>query len=335
MSQATLSTRSLLELLALFDQSNCTIQDSDGNRLRGIPGWWIDSNTNLTTRILRDWTARVGYAGTIEVPWGDDREFVELDATEDPAIYEYRCPETFRRKRVSADHVAVFDVESTKLLNAIADLLNIPQAMRSGIQTPRIDRVLWRLGDARLGPTMTPVWLARGLDTNVDHIFESLLDTRLAAHGLILSAGPRLPRIIRPPRNCRVAYLHDALVNYATKPCMDVHYLERVLTSNEDGIKPSALPVDFANGVLQIHTKGISWTIKGAKQCKAVAHMYAQAQQGRWVLAASEILAAAYPELRTEESRKGKRMQDLFKGNAQWQQFIVSAGHGKYMFNLY
>ena len=335
MSQTTLSTRSLLELLALFDQSNCTIQDSDGNRLHGIPGWWIDSNTTLTTRILKDWTARVGYAGTIEVPFGDDRECVELHATEDPGTFEYRSPETFRRKPVRADQVAVLDVDSAKLLNVLADLLNIPRVKREGIQAPRIERMLWRVGEARIGPVIVPVWLARGLDANVYEVFTSLLDTRLPEQGLILCPGSDLPRIIRPPRHYRIAYLRDALVDYSPTPCMDVHYLERVLTSNEDGIKPSVIPVDFANGVLRIRTKTDTWTIKGEKQCNAVAYMFEQAQQGRWELEAHEILAAAYPARRTEESRKGSRMQDLFKGNTKWREFIVSAGHGKYMFNLY
>jgi len=179
---------------------------------------------------------------------------------------------------------------------------------------------------------MAPVWLARGMDVNVDEVFQSLLDTRLPEQGLVLCHGRELPRVIRPPRNYRVAYLHDALVDYSPSPCMDVHYLERVLTSDEDGIKPSALPVDFANGVLRIRTKTETWVIKGEKQLKAVAYMYEQAQLGRWELDASEILAAAYPERRTEESRKGLKMQNLFSGNEMWREFIVNPEKGKYAF---
>ncbi len=97
---------------------------------------------------------------------------------------------------------------------------------------------------------------------------------------------------------------------------------------------PSALPVEFSNGVLRIRTKTDTWTIKGTKQCKAVAYMNEQAQLGRWELDASEILAAAYPERRTEESRKGLKMQDLFKGNEKWREFIDNPAKGKYKFNL-
>ena len=334
MAQHCLSTNSLLDLLTLFDQSDGPILDGDGNRLFGTPGWAVTSTTSLDLETLQVWTDRVGYAGSFCVPHGDEMTHVDLHETDDPSSYSYRCPETFRPKRVSADRVAVFDVNTISLLNEIADLLNIAQVHRNGIRAPRIERTLWRLGDARIGPGLTPVWLVRGLSTHVDKVYQYLLDTRLPEQGLILSAGHQLPRVIRPPRSYRVAYLRDVLVDYSPRPCMDVHYLERVLTSNEDGIKPSTLPVDFANGVLRVRTKADSWTIKGEKQARAVAYMYAQAQQNRWEVDASELLAAAYPERRTEDSRKGLKMQDLFKGNDKWREFIANPSKGKYAFNL-
>lgn len=334
MSRMTLSTRSLLDLLDLFEQSNACSLDSQGNRLQGVSGAWGNALFSLSPKILKDWMARVGYLSEIDVPSSDGRIFVELCETDDLGYYEYRCPETFQRRRVSADHVAVFDVNTNKLLNLLSDLLNIPQMKRAGIQAARIERKLWRLGDARIGPVIVPVWLARGMDVNLDEVFQSLLDTRLPEQGLLLCHGRELPRVIRPPRNYRVAYLHDALVDYSRSPCMDVHYLERVLTSDEEGIKPSVLPVDFANGVLKIRTKTETWVIKGEKQSMAVAYMFEQAQDGRWELDAREILAAAYPELRHEDSLKGKRMQDLFSGNEMWRTFIANPAKGKYAFNL-
>lgn len=333
MSRTIPSTRSLLDLLNLFEQSNSCSLDSNGIRLQGVPGSCIESSSSLELNAVKSWMSRVGYLAEIEVPCADGTAFVELEATEDPGIYDYRCPESFQRKQVSADRVAVFDVDSVKLLNLLADLLNIPRMKQSGIQAARIERKLWQLGSARIGPVIVPVWLARGMDVNVEEVFQSLLDTRLPEQGLILCHGRELPRSIRPPRNYRVAYLHDALIDYSPTPCMDVHYLERVLTSDEDGIRPSALPVDFANGVLRIRTMSEVWVIKGEKQSKAVAYMYEQAQYGRWVLDASEILAAAYPELRTEEERTGLKMQDLFKSSV-WRKFIDNPAKGKYAFKL-
>jgi hypothetical protein len=283
-SQTILTTRSLLDLLGLFEQSNSCSLDADGNRLQGVSGGWIDSSTGLDPKTMQAWMTCVGYVSEIEVPCADGRAYVELRETDDPGNYEYRCPETFQRRRVNADHVAVFDIDTDKLLNLLSDLLNIPQMKRAGIHAPRIERKLWRLGEARIGPVMVPVWLARRMDVNVDEVFQSLLDTRLPEQGLVLCHGRELPRVIRPPRNYRVAYLHDALVDYSPSPCMDVHYLERVLMSVEDGIKPSALPVEFANGVLRIRTKTEVWVVKGEKQRLAVAYMYEQAQYGRWEL---------------------------------------------------
>lgn len=93
------------------------------------------------------------------MPHGDERTQVDLQETDDPNFYRYRCPETFRMKQVAADAVAVFDVNTNRLLNELADLLNIAQVLRAGIQRPRVERTLWKLGDARIGPALTPVWL--------------------------------------------------------------------------------------------------------------------------------------------------------------------------------
>lgn len=334
MTQHHLSTQALLELLALFDESTAPILDSEGNRLYGVAGWALPSTSTLDPQVLRDWTIRTGYSGSIGVPFGDEIVAVDLDETDDPEVYEYCCPETYRTRQVNADQAAVLDVNGERLLNALADLLHVPQVKRAGIRSPRIDRTLWHLGEARIGPAMTPVWMVRSLAMRVDQIYASLLDTRLPAQGLIVSAGHELPSVIRPPREYRVAYLRHALVDYAPNPCLDFHYLERVLTSSEEGIQPSALPVEFAHGVLRIRTRPETWAVKGTKQGLAVSYMYEQAQQGHWLLDASAILAAAYPERPEPERRKGLRMQDLFSQNAQWRDFIANPQKGKYGFNL-
>lgn len=334
MTRQPLSTPALFELLALFDKSISPVLDPEGNRLWGIPGWALPHPTVLDSKTLQAWAVRTGYAGSIGVPFGDELVAVDLVETDDPAVYEYRCPETYGIRQVSAEQAAVLDVDSIQLLNELADLLNIAQVKRSGIRTPRIDRMLWHLGEARIGPVMTPVWMVRGLAWNVEQIYSSLLDTRLPDQGLILSAGHDLPGVIRPPRNCRVAYLRHALVDYVPSPCVDFHYLERVLTSSEEGIKPSALPVDFTNGVLRIRTKPAVWVVKGDRQLQAIAYMYEQAQEGRWELDARSILAAAYPDRPDPEDRRGLKMQDLFKHNDQWLYFIANPRKGKYAFKL-
>lgn len=334
MTQPRLSTQALLELLALFDQSITPILDAEGNRIWGVPGWTLPRSMALDRKELQAWTVCTGYAGSIGAPFGDEIVPVDLVESDEPDIYEYSCPETYRTRQVGADQAAVLEVDSIQLLNELADLLNIAQVKRGGIQAPRIDRILWCLGDARVGPAMTPVWIVRGLATHVDQIYSSLLDTRLPAQGLILSAGHELPSIIRSPRHYRVAYMRHALVDYAPSPCLDLHYLERVLTSSEDGIRPSALPVDFTNGVLRIRTKPHAWVVNGDRQKRAIDYMYAEAQEGRWELDASSILAAAYPDRPEPEDRTGLRVQDLFKHNERWREFIANPRKGAYGFNL-
>lgn len=333
MSSKPLPTQSLLELIDLFEQSAKPIVGSDGQRLHGVPGWALLRKSAISQQELLEWTTRVGYAACYPAPAGDDLITVDIEEHDQPDLYVYRCPETFRRKTLSAAEVAVFNVNTERFLCLLAALLRIPQAKQSGIQSPRIDGKLWRLGEARVGHVFTPVWVVRGLNVNVDEVFQSLLDTRLPEQGLILCPGSPLPRVIRPPRSYRVAYLRDALVDYSRSPCMDLHYLERVLTSDEDGIKPSALAVEFANGVLRIKTKVDVWVVKGERQADAISYMYEQAKLGRWELSASEILSAAYPERRTEESRKGLKMQDLFKGSV-WREFIANPEKGTYTFDL-
>ena len=133
MPQKSLPTRSLLDLLVLFEQSDSPIPDVDGNRLYGVPGWTVAATTSLDQRELTDWFDRVGYSGSYSVPLGDERTHVDLQETNDPNFYCYRCPETFRMKQVGADAVAVFDVKTNRLLNELADLLNIAQVLRAGI----------------------------------------------------------------------------------------------------------------------------------------------------------------------------------------------------------
>lgn len=331
-----LSTKSLLELLDLFERSSHAIADIEGQRLCGVPGWDIFGKTSFSVIELKVWTDCIGYAGYYPVPYGDELVPADLEEDEDPERYRYRCPETFRRKHVDASIVAVYAINPAKLLNQIADLLGIAQMLRRGIDNAAIEGVLWKLGDARIGPALTPVWLVRSLAIHVEIVFDHFLSTALPEQGVILTTGQPLPSVIRPPRNYRIASLRDVLVDYSPEPCIDMTLLERILISAADGVLPRTLAVDYdkVTQVLTIRTKRDPWHIKGARQAAAVNYMYQQARKGQWVLDVSEILAAVYPERKTEESRTGLKMQDLFKGNTMWRLYISNPEKGKYGFNL-
>ena len=336
MALQPLSTCLLLELLDLFEQSGQPIGDAEGQRLYGVPGSHMFGRTSLSAEDMSAWMERIGYVGSYPAYIGDECVAVDLQEDDDPDRYWYRCPETFRKKYVSAAYAAVYTVSAPKLLNQICDLMQIAKLLRCGIDTPAIEGTLWKLGEARIGPSLTPVWLARGLAGNVDRILNYFMSATLPEQGMVLTSGHALPSMIRVPRNYRVASLRDVIVDYSAKPCIDMTLMERILTAPADGVLPRVQVVQYdeQKKVLTIRTKPEPWTIKGKRQAAAVLYIYQQAQKDRWEVDASEILAAAYPEKKSDESRRGLKMQDLFKGNTKWLHYLRNAEKGKYAFNL-
>ena len=76
---------------------------------------------------------------------------------------------------------------------------------------------------------------------------------------------------------------------------------------------------------------GSSCHIKGARQAAAVKYLYEQARNGRWLVGAGEILAAAYPD---KETGKSTRISSLFSGNEEWRDYLVNPEKGQYGFRL-
>lgn len=334
MSSKRLSTKSLLELLDLFERSRQPIADVEGQVLRGVAGWDLARITSMSPKALDAWLECVGYAGSFPAPCHDEHVPVELEEDDDPARYRYRCPETFRLKFVDAVDVAVYAVRPAILLGTVADLLDIPQAMRKGIESPAIDGVLWHLGKARIGPAHTDVWFVRGLAQSVDDVFRHLHSPTLPDQGLILTSGQPLPEFVRPPRNYRFAAVGDVLVDYVPTPTVDVDLLHRTLATPADGTLRPMLPVHFDEyaNTLTIRSKSNKpWVIKGDRQAAAVRYMYEQAMNDRWLLSAGEILAAAYSD---KKAARSQRMQNLFSGNTHWEDYIDNPEKGKYRFRL-
>ena len=331
MSSKLLSTPSLLELIDLFERSGQPIADSDGQRLRGVPGWSVFKRTSLTPRQLEQWADCVGYSGSYPAPLGDDLVYVDLTEDDDPDQYRYRCPETFRWRFVPASEVAVFSIRASAILNVIADLLDIAGVLRKGIETPLLDDSLWHLGKARVGPALTDIWLVRGLAQSVDQVFRHFSQTNLPEQGLILSSGRVLPPFVRPPRSYRFASLRDAIVDSVATPSIDRDLLHRILAAPSDGAIRPVSPVHFDEytNTLTLRMNPKPWTIKGERQAAAVRYMVEQALNGRWLLPAAEILGAAY---RDKKIGRSPRIQSLFSGNADWETYIVNPEKGKYGF---
>jgi hypothetical protein len=322
MSPKSLSTRSLLDLLDLFERSADAIADGDGQRLHGVPGWDLSHRATLSDRDLAQWTERIGYAGCYPAPRGDESVPVEIEEDDDPGRYRYRCPETFRTKYVSADLVAVHAITDTKLLNYLADLLGIPQAHRRGITAPAIGGVLWNLGKMRIADAQVDVWLARALSSSIDRVFDHFRAASQPEQGLIFTTGQALPDIVPPPRSYRIVPIASVLVDYAVKPHLDTDLIHRLLVAPAGSKEEKSLPVRFDpySNTLVIATKADKpWAIKGAKQVAVVKYLVEQFENGRARVSAGDILVAAHG---SREAARGKRVPSIFSSNSQWLDYI-------------
>jgi len=334
MPQKKLSTRSLLDLVDLFEQSSQSTVDADGQRLYGVPGWVLSGISTLSDKQLEAWTDCVGYSAFFPAPCGEDRVAVEIKEDDDPDRYSYRCPETFRKKYLSSAKVAVRSIRIPQFLNCVADLLEIPQALRRGIETATVGNVLWNIGKMRVADMQVDVWLARNLSTSMEGVFQHMQNSALPDQGVILSTGGKLPAIIHPPRQYRVIPIKDVLVPQVAFPHIDTDLIHRILVAAHGAKLEASLPVRFDpySNTLVIATKSSKpWPIKGAKQIEAVRYLFEQFKNDRRWVPAGEILAAVYG---TKESGRSRRMQNLFSGNMFWEDYIVNNDDGEYGFNL-
>lgn len=322
MTSNPLSTHSLLELIKLFEQSAQPIVDGDGQRLFGVPGWALAGRTPLSDHDLSAWSECVGYAGSYPAPFGDEQVMVEIEEDTDPNRYRYRCPETFRLKHLCADAAVVRAVTATKLLNYLADLLDIPQALRRGINTAAIDGALWHLGKMRIGLLHTDVWLTRGLATRIETICQHFQQSTLPDAGILFTTGSALPAMIQAPRNYRVIPLASVLTLHTAAPAFDTDLIRRLLVAapGEAADHTPAVRFDETTNSLYITTRLVApWTITGPKQSAVVKYLVEQFHKGRYRVSAGDILVAVYG---SREAARGKRVASIFSGNTQWLDYI-------------
>ncbi len=334
MSQMSLSKHSLLELIDLFEQSGNAIVDGNGQRLQGVPGWYLSRRAALSNRDLEAWTECIGFASSYLADCGDECVAVDIEEDDDPQRYRYRCPETFRIKYVSADMVGVRAINDVKLMNYLADLLGVAQAQRRGITVPDIDGVLWRLGKLRIADVQVDAWLVRGLWSFAEKVFEHFRAAMLPEQGLIFTCGHPLPNIVVPPRSYRIIPIASALVEDTVKPHFDIDLIHRLLLAPSGSKVEKSLPVRFDrySNTLVIATKSDKpWPIKGARQVAVVSHLFKQFENGRRWVPAHEILDAVYGP---KKSGRSQRIQNIFSGNPNWEDYIAGDGNGKYGFNL-
>jgi hypothetical protein len=322
-----LSTQSLLDLITLFEQSVQRVVGEDGQILTGIPGWKLRQYEALDSKHISEWCDCIGYAGYYSAPYGNDHCDVDVFPDDESDRYLYRCPETFRLRTIEPADIAIYHPRKELLLNAMADLLDIPTALRSGISQADIQGTLWRIGKVRVGHTLTDIWLTRGLVFSIEAVFQRLQQTELSDFGIILTTGNALPSVITVPSHYRVIPIKKIIDSTQPVARLDSEILNR-LVSGIDSLPDNPMaPVHFDEytNTLTIRTNPTPWVISGPKQAAAIKYMVDQANKGRWELPAAEILGGVYGRQNLGRSR---RIQDLFKSNSQWRDYITNHEKG-------
>jgi hypothetical protein len=317
----SLSTRSLLELLSLFEQGHQRVPGLGGQHLRGVPAWGLRSLQHLSPDQVDTWTERIGYAASYPAALGDDLVPVELEE-DDGGQFTYLCPETFRTKRVGADAVAIRSVSADRLLNQVADLLDIAQMHRRGIASPAIQDTLWHLGNMRIGVVHVDVWLVRGLNASVETVFRHFEQPALPDTGVILTTGAALPALVRPPRNYRVVPIGGVMLSHSRTPAVDRDLIHRLLAAAPGEQLKTSPPVRFdqSTNTLHISTRSVEpWRVGGSKKIAVVKCLVEQLVKGRRRVGAADILIAAHG---SREAARGKRVASIFSGNDQWLDYI-------------
>ena len=326
-----LSTQSLLDLIELFEQSVQKVVDEDGQILTGIPGWKLSQYGTLDSEGISEWCDCIGYAGYYPASYGNDHCDVDVFPDDESDRYLYRCPESFQLRSIEPAEIAIYHPREEQFLNAIADLLDIPLALRSGISQADIQGTLWRIGKVRVGPTLTDIWVARGLALSVDAVFQRLQQTDLSDLGIILTAGNALSPVITAPRHYRVISIKEVIDSTQNKASIDMERLNRLVTGANFADEHQKSPVHFDeySNKLTIRTNPVPWVIRGPKQAAAIKYMAEQAYNGRWELSAAEILKAVNG---SKTHGICRRIPSLFNGNHDWHGYITNIRRGVWGF---
>ena len=326
----TLSTRTLLDLLDLFEQSHQSILDDKERPLRGVLGQTMQQRYGLTAPQIDAWTERIGVAGDYGLPYGDEQVLVELDWENSPTLPSYRCPETFLKKTIPAEMVEIREVKVDFLMQRLADLFGIPQALQRGIEKPLPEAAgtLWHLGKTRIGNLHVGIWLVRGLVTEMASVFRYFEKPEQPDAGIILTTGSRLPDCVKPPRSYRVIPMKQIVVAQSKSPVLDRDLLHRLMVA-APGSPLEANPVvhfDPFTNTLQIATRNIApWVITGKKQAIVVRLLVDELDKGRRRVTAREILLAAHG---SAAAAKGKRVASIFNGSPRAAEYIENDDEG-------
>ncbi len=319
-----------LSLIKVFERRSFNVPSNGGHFIEGVPHWNLRRLVDVPLEALTPWLRVVGYASVIEADLFDGPKWIEVEYSEGVSKLGYKPFGTSQWQYVERSELAIFKLKRDELLGAIANLLDIGERDRQGIESPLIPDVLWRLGKARLNDDVqTLVYVARNIDLHSREIAWLLEHEKEPI--LILSADERVPVYSQWPESVSVRRLSDVvepiLIESNNKPHLDE--VEIGEPEAEEELTPPLIEHDGNDIILQIPEKD-PWRIRGKRQAQVVLYMHEQALKGRWVLPAKDLLMCGAKEMH----RVSKQVSTLFSGSDVWKNYITSPTYGHYSFNM-
>jgi hypothetical protein len=245
MSQKSLSTRSLLDLVDLFERSSHAVVDGDGQRLHGVPGWDLSGRLALSDRDLAAWTERIGFAGSYLAP----AAMSAFRSTSRKTMIRVGIAIGAPRHSAPSTSLLIWSPSCGRCREA-AELLGGPARCSTSATKRHYS------ADDRWCP------VAHRQDARCRHAGRCLAGPRsrvIDRHGvsaLPYCAAPRPGVDLHhrsvtarhrhaPPRAYRIVPIASALVDHALKPHFDIDLIHRLLLAPSGSKLERSLPVRF------------------------------------------------------------------------------------------
>ncbi len=221
------------------------------------------------------------------------------------------------------EQAAIYSMKIPVFLEAVSELLEIPQALRKA--TALIPDVLWLIGKHRVGHQQVPVYFARSFGLERKAILQHLLNPQTPEFGLILtSCRAPLDLDFPLPRQLKVIRLAD-LLSDAPMAEIDQEKLARMMANQGSDLTQQAPPIHFDALTNTLTLAGIAkpWVLNGEKQVKAISYLANEIKKGRAAVAASELLHAS--------GGRSPSVLQLFEGGP-WRKYLHTPVRGKWGF---
>ncbi len=235
----------------------------------------------------------------------------------DAAVNGYRhfCPEA-GWVAVPTDDLKRYRVDPSWLLVELSRELGIPRRSRPACF---VEKVLWDLGEARLGRRRATVLFGRRLASTevLDRVCDALTNRVGRSPGVLLTTSNGLPHHIDVPGRHRIVPLEDCIEPAAEGFAIDLDILAGIV-GGERPFHPN-LPIQPSADFRVVRVGDRLFRFRGDKQRQVVEYLYA-----RWRNGMESVSVAVM--LEDLEFSPSIRLRDLFKGHPDWRDLIGNGG---------